>query len=480
MAHGTPHAAHPSDRSCPPSPPSAKPLRPPSNGQVQPPAKPPAKPPGRRLTGAPETEHGRFLRKHLHLRRLKLSDVAYRLRVSSPTLTRLMHGITQHFKKITERDLANAAEFDSVSRRQFMVLLAAAGITLAAARPSYLLGDADGAPALVRDRHADLDVLEAGILGWSAALSHDHSPQEALAQMRIIDERLTQLHLSARDPRYIAARIHSGMLLAALQEAVLPWRTQRPAAALRTYGDLEREVFLPIARTRLLAGFEEEYARLLIRRAVLLRESEMADHCRGQLAHIPQRVLDAAVSPVVRVAFDTQSLHTHALMMAPTEAEIADWRRRATAIRTHIEQQPLSAEDRADLHLVVDYTMGVGYKSVMWKLHLQDPSAVSSPQIERYAREASFWLDTLGTLHHGGRSVRYINLYHPSVSDTLSAPELAASALDALVWCQPETALARAVDIERDARDRYPAVLAKVQADKELARWRLGRANLPA
>ena len=121
--------------------------------------------------------------------------------------------------------------------------------------------------------------------------------------------------------------------------------------------------------------------------------------------------------------------------------------------------------------------MGVGWKRFMWRLHTRAPyNRTPSRAIETYAANAVDWLDALRERPDGAQAVRNINMYHPSISGTLAAPELEASAIDALVWSNPEEAIHRAERLRAIAVTHFPTVLAKIDESIRLANWRLGRA----
>ena len=83
------------------------------------------------------------------------------------------------------------------------------------------------------------------------------------------------------NPRVADLRISSGMLMAAVKEAVLPWRTQRPYETIRVYDDLEKLFFED--PHKLPKGFERQQARLMLRRAILNRERDEVDRCLEEL-----------------------------------------------------------------------------------------------------------------------------------------------------------------------------------------------------
>ena len=188
--------------------------------------------------------------------------------------------------------------------------------------------------------------------------------------------------------------------------------------------------------------------------------------------------LDRIEDHTLQVALAAQSLHTTTTFMEPTERVIYEWRKAADKIRARIDAFPIAAEEKQQLYAVVDYTMGVGWKRFMWRLHMKTPyNRTPSRLIEEYARNAVGWLDALRTGPDGAHAVRNINMYHDSISDSLAAPEMEASVIDALVWSNPEEALARAKQLRAIAELRFPTVLAKLDESIRLANWRLGRAN---
>jgi hypothetical protein len=403
----------------------------------------------------------------------------------------VVNGQARRIDQIREEDFIRAAELDVPSRRRFLELLARVGVTFAAlpiATRTELAPAPPRAPAVVRYRRTDLGLFADAIDGWAAALSHDHDPAATLRAVERINAGLKAVDSSSGDVAIAIVRMRGGMLLAALQEAVYPWRTVRPQKAIATYDELEHHVFESVQSASLPSDvarvFARERARLFVRRAILLRERHQGDDCDWVLRGVlDEEMVLATQDPVVLVAYVCQKLHTKATLTAsPGQREIDEWQREADRIRQRINRMRLPAPELDDLHAIVDYTLGVGWKSFMWHLHERHPDAPSpSPRIEQYARDASRYLGDLRARGEaadgarGGRALRYINVYHDSISDTLSAPELQASELDALVWCEPEMAVDRADMLLRGPLQRLPSMRAKAVSNARLASWRMGR-----
>jgi transcriptional regulator with XRE-family HTH domain len=423
-----------------------------------------------------------FVDHYLRARGLTQTEVARRLHVSKVMVHRIISGETRQLSRVTEADFCHAMGFDLQTRRRFLLLAAEAGLLFASAVTAAPAPQPRERPeTLIRYRAVDLDIFESAVVGWSAALARGHDPREALARVERLDDQLKDIQHGAsrinarlaQDGRYADLRIRAGMLHAALQEAVLPWRLDRPSRAIATYDALMEDIFLTIPHYHLPRGYEKEQARLILRRATLHRERDQSDACAQELAALSTYALEVTQDPALRLAFEAQQLHTLATMAAPLE--IGEWQRRANQLRKRVDGLRLSNDALQDLHSIVDYTIGVGWKRFMWYLHQQHPQSPSpSPLIERYARQASHWLGTLRTSARGGRPVRNINLYHSSISDRSAAAELEASEIDALVWCEPEEAIRRATALRALAGSRYPSVLAKLDDAIRLAHWRLG------
>ena len=425
----------------------------------------PSKVPGSRL--------GRFLYRQLKAHGITQSQLAKRLKVSSATITRLIQGETKRLKTVTIEDFCEAIGLSSEQTREFKVLAAEGDLVFAASTPATPR-PLDSPTPLFRYRHLDLDVLDSALMGWSTALGHNHDPIDVLNRLIPINQTLKELQEQSLNPRVADLRISGGMLIAAVKEAVLPWRTQRPVESIRVYDDLEK-LFFEDPR-KLPKGFERHQARLMLRRAILYRERDEVERCLEELELIRSFDLDRVEDHTLQVALATQSLHTTTTFMEPTERIISEWQKSADKIRARIDAFPIVAAEKEHLQAVVDYTMGVGWKRFMWRLHTQTPSArTPTRMIEEYARNAVSWLDTLRKGPEGAHAVRNINMYHESISDSLAAPEMAASVIDALVWSNPEEALARAEQLRADAESRFPTVLAKLDESIRLANWRLGR-----
>lgn len=409
-------------------------------------------------------------------RGISQADVAHRLGVSEATVSRVIHGRAVRLKEVTEEAFCQALELDEAARDQLHHRAASAGMRFAEYVPQERATN-PRPPTVVRYRALDLDILESTIAGWSEALERHKEPSKVLLHVQRVHQRLRALTQSGRradvslaqDIAYTGLRIRTTMLYAGLQEAVLPWRSERPRAAIATYQSLMDDVFLTVPDRQLPKGYEKDQARLLLRQALLERERERDDICEQGLHVVGAYDLEMTEDPVLQVAYETQRLHTSAIRGTP--ADIPAWEHRAAVVQRRINQlaSSLPAEQVQNLQDVLDYAIGVGWKRFMWHL-LQEQSQtrrgpqarVSSPRIAEYARRASNVLDGLRSRMQAGLSVHNINMYHPSIPVQAAAMELEASVIDALVWYEPEEAVHRSLALRSVAEERYPSVLPKL------------------
>src|SRR5258707_9223695 len=112
---------------------------------------------------------------------------------------------------------------------------------------------------------------------------------------------------------------------------------------------------------------------MMLGRAVLFREKDAIERCLEELDLIKSFDVDRGEDYALQVALATQSLHTTTTFMEPTERVISEWRKVADKIRARIDAFGIGTAEKQQLHAVVDYTMGVGWKRFMWRLHMRDP-----------------------------------------------------------------------------------------------------------
>lgn len=142
-----------------------------------------------RRPATPKAKVGAFLHTYLEQHHLTGAEVARRLGVPELMIWRLLHGVTQRFRKINQDDFAEALAFDEVSRRHFFDLAAKAGMVfagLATGLPS--LPAPPKAPVQIRYRQLDLDVYHSALDGWAAAMPRD--PRHALEEVQRLDARI--------------------------------------------------------------------------------------------------------------------------------------------------------------------------------------------------------------------------------------------------------------------------------------------------
>jgi len=424
----------------------------------------------KRSVKAPQAKLSEFLTQYLERHHLTGAEVARRLGVSELMIWRLAHGVTLRFRKINKAALAQALELDEQDRRTFFDLTTRAGVVFAgeasapAGRP-----DAIKMPVQIRYRQVDLDIYELAIQGWAAAAPRD--PRAALEAMQQLNMQVgTGVLFAADDLRLVKLRISSTMLLGALQETVLPWWKERPRT-VQTYNALAKEIFHAEWAKE---AFPREYAQLILRRAVLYREAQQIQICEGLLARLDEEALKRTQDPVIMAAYYSQHLHT-----LSKEGRLFAWQRESDALRRKVEGLTTDPHVREELLAIVDYTIGVGYKSFMW--NLRQATAESATRLRRtYAEQAYHWLAGLHAGPQSLRSVRHINLYHGSLTDEQTIPELESSEIDALVWYAPEEALRRAIELRPGVERLYPSVVKKLDSNISLAQKRLGLIESPA
>jgi hypothetical protein len=423
---------------------------------------------------------GEFIVRRLRQIKQPRKWLAAQIGVAPSTITRIVNGETQAWRKIEPTEIAEALRLSDnpesqVSRQAFFALFAKTILGVAATSAA-----AEEIAASIRHARRDFSSIATprvplGIFdAQEIALSHIESdlrnqnpqfpPARLLKEAKRLYDELQEMPLSPSEDAHARLVVRSGMLLAALQESVLTWGTDRPRQTTRTYNDLEAF----IRRTRDPVQFSADYIRLLLRRAVLFREDEWADECYTILSGSSVTYfIQASGDPTAEVAVLTQRAHTLAV-----QENFPAWKRAVDRARDHVESMAVSARTRQRLHAIVDYTVGVGYKRFMWMLREDD---TRRREREAFARLAYDQLSELRQSAFGGSSTRDINFYHPCITDSRSLLELEASAIDALVWCDPEAVPARCSALRAQARSSYPAVLGKLDRNLVLVEKILGR-----
>ncbi len=319
-------------------------------------------------------------------------------------------------------------------------------------------------------RRVDLDALEieveAAIKQWSTQLGLGRAdPYAIMREVQALRTRLKSMpYYSVREARLAQLRIRTDMFLATLQEVALPWQGSRDDAALRTYDELLNEVFRQGASRR----FPEDYAALLVRQAVLLREADRLYLCepkfhqlQGLLGQIQEK------QPVLWIACRCQELHTLAVQGLED-----DWAKLLEEIKQHVEALQVAPADKAKVDGIVTYAEGVGYKRFMWQRR-HAARGRDARDRQRYAEMSAHLLESLQSSPQGVKSVHNINLYHASMPSKYAAPELEASTIDALAWCNPKEALERAQALRSVIAELYPSLGTKADAQIRLIQSRL-------
>lgn len=404
---------------------------------------------------SPNTPHGKMIQQRLRALGWTRSRLARALGVSPATVTRYLNDDNTAVYSIDPFAVCQVLGFEDMERRTFLELVGVAIVM----------------PAVVLHRGIDLDVYDSALDAWSVALYQRYAPADTLKQVEQISAKLKYLQeaavYSAKDTRFAEVRIRAEMFRAALQEAVLPWWQERPRVAMRTYAELDREVFRVVGPEK----FGEEYARLLIRRATLFREGKEGDHLAEsahQFEQIAHYFNDTVIgNPVVLVAYACQRLHTVAV-----QGDFHTWSKERDKVIKYVEGLRVDPPLKQELWGIVAYALGVGNKRFMWQLR---DAESASRQREEFAREAQNWLGQLRSRGQGGIAVHNINLYHPGMPAAHSEPELESSEIDALVWSDPEQAIRRAAALAYKAGLIYPSVARKSEAQILLAQKLAGQ-----
>ena len=331
------------------------------------------------------------------------------------------------------------------------------------------LDDPPSVPAIVKKRDCDIGFFERitklsqlAMRGNSSALQTGHNPKIILREMAEVSEQLRGLPYTQTDPPIANARINADLFFAALQEATLPWWGNRAAITIRTYDRLEEEVFQKIS----LEGNEDNYARLCLRRAVLRREGK--EKAQAQKCEVEMRKLGPLFarvsSPILRIAYSCQYLHTLAVI-----EEWDLWSEMFEDIhRNQIGKLRITDALRKRLYDILTYAEGVGFKRFMWSLH-----DTPDERMRNFALHSAKSLGAL-TANNGAQAVHDINLYHEDIPVEHVQAELESSTIDALVWCNLDMALERALSLQQQAYEIYPAMLHKLSAQLALIKDLMG------
>ncbi len=398
---------------------------------------------------APATELGQFVQKYMEAMSMTRARLAHSLRVSPSTISRFLNDETVVPRSISLENLAIQLRLDPMNRRK-LLQLAAGTLGVVVVGPT-------------KYHHFDLEAIDLALDGWIAAYQQQVDPRQVLGKVSRIFALLQERKPDSDDERFDETTVRAGMLLAALQEAVLPWGTERPKIATRTYNVLDEQIF----QKGNMDKFSTDYARLILRRAVLFRENDWSEECELMLDGTKaSRLVRSCADPRIAIAFGAQHTHTLAVM-----GRYHEWQAAMDTLRNMIESLQVDAALRQELHGIADYTMGVGYKRFMWGLRHDESQAALR---EYYAQESVKWLRKLQANSGGGRATHNINLYHPVVADSQSLPELQAAELDALAWYDPEETLLQTERLRPQAEMLYPAVLRKLDLTISLCRRRLG------
>lgn len=423
----------------------------------------------------------------LNINRLTL---ARRLGVSPATVTRLLNGRVAA-RTIKVGVLCDTLQLHGEERDAFLDILKDALIQPRAARPGQSTATVDSpratdaahngqganpAKLTVLRNLGDFDACYATIEMCAQALKGHQDPATLLRIFQPAHNWIEAIGESGlmrpSDPALLEIRMRSGMLLAALQEMTLGWWGARPTIAEDAYGIIAEDVVPHLRPARHADDRSEllriEAMRLNLRRAVLLREGKKLSDADDLLAamagdlHIDQLGY-APADAVLIVAYTAQRIHTLA-----AQNQHAQWKDELKRARDAVAFAPVSLNDRARLHAILDYAQGVGAKRFMW--YMRKLTGVRTA----FAEEAYNTLRDLRLGRFGARATHDINLYHSSVPLYYMEPELECSELDALIWIDPRMAFEQAMSLLARAKRLYPTLVGKIEQQVDLSLTLLG------
>jgi transcriptional regulator with XRE-family HTH domain len=408
----------------------------------------------------PPTEIGVFIKKCLKGRKKTQKDLADVLGISRTSLWRFLVG--EERSEFSDQQLKDLCDFlwssqEDMNRRKFIKMLGDAGLFVSL--PIASVEQVITAPPVLRYQKVDLDGYESAIEGWSAAMHSNHNPQATLQAAEKLHRTLRGMELPAHDERFARVRLRGGMLLATLQETVLPWY-DRTGTAIATYSELERDIFRLMPRSMMRNTFAEEHLRLMTHRAILFREnahfgSANVDFGRGMDS------LAMVFDPCLRVAFRCQKLHTLAVMN-----DVIGWQRELIRVREYAEQQRATTEQKREIDTMIDYIESRAYKRFAWNAR---GSAALSHKRTAYAEQSTAVINRMLQVPDGSKAVHGANLQHAGISEEQAKLQLEVSKLEVSVWLDAQEAIAYGARLRSQAETFYPSLIKKIEASMRFA-----------
>jgi len=380
------------------------------------------------------TELGSFIQKRLDTIGMTRVEMAKQLQVSPSTVGRLLNGDTKVVQRVSADGIVTMLKLNDMQRREFLKLVGVIGAG------TFALPIGEPKPAMDR---IDLDMAE----DYAEALQHllDHGQgrtQYVMEKAQYWYEKLAQIESSSKkDVRIGAAQVQFGILLGRAQEAALPWY-QRGNVAIQTYNHVENTVIVKFG----LNTFQHDYARLMERRAGLLREVGRFDESDFQYEYGISwaRTLDDLK---IRSSLFRNYAHVKA-----NQGEEAPWARRIGEAQS--DAQRMSSPYRDEYCGLVYYTMGEGYK----RLAFDTRHGISVYVRAYYAQKA---LDCFSLSQN---ALKLDSVQHYLVGQV--------SAAQCLIWIDPDEAIRQAYQIRDLAIQFYPSLLMKIDRTISLAKLR--------
>lgn len=422
---------------------------------------------------APSTPWGRYIHDRLKTLGINRLILARQLRIAPSTVTRLLNG--QVSAATIDIDLLCAVlQLHGPERQAFLEVIRDA---LISPKPTRLAGGVNRKPAQVVPTIAGkpslrLDGYNASIVLCAEALQGQRDPANLLVAFQPVYDEITHLAESnlaqQTDPAFLDIEMRAGMLLAALQETVFGWWTDRPRITNQTYSALMWDVLPHVRPVRHSDDRSEllrtERLRLDLRRAVLFREGKNFAECDAVLAHAPdglriQQLLSNPQDAVYIVAYAAQKIHTLA-----AQNRYEAWQDELRRAAEYVGSAPVSDNERRRLFAILSFTYGVGTKRFMWYNRTRSRGIRTS-----FAEQAYRTLHQLRVSGLGAQATHDINLYHSSVPLSYVEPELECSEIDALIWLDERAAFEHGMSLMTRVEHRYPTLIRKIREQVDLS-----------
>lgn len=354
------------------------------------------------------------------------TQLAEALHVHPSTVTRFLRGAISEIDAFSGDDVVHFLGLSAVQRRQFLKLVAEAGITFIAPATR-----ASGTIVLeLLDRYAD-------------SLYHNLDSGEAtyvFHQARSVARLLQARFPESDDPEIVRRQLHFGVLQANAQESHFPWY-QRAARTIVVHNTLIDRVLVRFPERGPLA---QEFARIYERRAPLFRELQRYDESLEDFGHALEltRYFD---DPEMAITLLRNRAHVHAVL-GNERAWLMDLEH-AQRLAEH-----LAGEQRIFHQGLIEYSRAEGYKRLAY---LQYPSLSWQRRLS-YAQRALDCFARSQVVVQGARFGHYV------LADV--------SAAQTLIWLDPTDALARFATLKTRASR---ALLDKIDRSEQFARQRL-------